>query len=65
MAVCKGCEKRYIGCHSECDDYIKERQELDKKNAEIRKQKESRMSLNYRKNMYEGATKHLKHKKGD
>ena len=22
QAPCKDCEKRYLGCHSECDDYI-------------------------------------------
>ena len=21
MSPCKGCENRYIGCHSKCDDY--------------------------------------------
>lgn len=27
-APCKGCTKRYLGCHSECNDYI----EYDKAN---------------------------------
>ncbi|MBR2388178.1 MAG: hypothetical protein IKB02_05350 [Clostridia bacterium] len=37
-APCKDCERRYLGCHSECADYIKysrERNEmLDKKHQE-------------------------------
>lgn len=31
---CKGCTKRYIGCHAECEDYKKFRAEKDEKNAE-------------------------------
>lgn len=23
MTPCKGCEKRHVGCHSECEDYKK------------------------------------------
>ncbi len=28
-APCKDCEKRKIGCHSSCDDYLKFREWLD------------------------------------
>lgn len=38
---CKGCEKRYPGCHSKCEGYISWRAELDKRNAEIRAEKEA------------------------
>lgn len=33
---CKGCEKRYIGCHSECEDYIQETKELKERNEKIK-----------------------------
>ena len=26
---CKGCEKRYVGCHSTCEGYLKARAEGD------------------------------------
>lgn len=29
-APCKDCEKRYLGCHSSCDDYISYRKDRDK-----------------------------------
>lgn len=29
MSCCKGCEKRSIGCHSSCEDYIDYREELE------------------------------------
>ena len=29
---CDGCEKRRVGCHSECEAYIKYREALDKYN---------------------------------
>ncbi len=41
---CKGCEKRYPGCHSKCSGYISWRAELDKRNAEIRAEKEAETS---------------------
>lgn len=25
---CYGCEKRYLGCHAECEEYKKQREEL-------------------------------------
>ena len=35
---CKGCEKRYLTCHAECDDYKRyqtlRRQELDRKSED-------------------------------
>lgn len=29
---CKGCEKRHVGCHSECEAYQKYRESLDRYN---------------------------------
>ena len=37
IKCCKDCNKRYIGCHSECNNYKKEREQLDKENKERRK----------------------------
>jgi len=30
ITCCKDCEERYIGCHSKCEKYIKEKQTLEK-----------------------------------
>ena len=30
---CLHCDKRYVGCHSECPDYLKDRATLDKLKA--------------------------------
>ena len=30
---CRGCDKRYVGCHSKCPDYLKDRATLDKLKA--------------------------------
>lgn len=32
-------DKRHVGCHSHCGDYIKERAELDARNEKIKAQK--------------------------
>ena len=37
---CYRCEKRQIGCHASCEDYLKERAERDALNQEIRAKKE-------------------------
>lgn len=34
ITCCKGCEKRFPGCHSECEDYLEERRKLDEYNEE-------------------------------
>lgn len=39
IGVCKNCTNRYIGCHSVCEKYIKEKQQYDLNKAEIRKAK--------------------------
>lgn len=31
MKCCKNCLKRIIGCHANCPDYAKEKEELEKK----------------------------------
>ena len=34
---CKGCDKRYVGCHAKCENYIKFRKELTKRKEKERK----------------------------
>lgn len=43
MAVdfsCKGCKDRYVGCHSKCEKYKKEKEAVNKKH-EIEKKNKS------------------------
>ncbi len=35
---CKDCEKRYVGCHSKCTEYVDFRKRLDAEN-EVRQKK--------------------------
>lgn len=37
--VCYHCRDRYIGCHGECEKYIKEKEERDKQRLDIKKKK--------------------------
>lgn len=30
ITCCKDCTKRHIGCHASCEDYIKQKTELDR-----------------------------------
>ena len=30
ITCCKGCEERYVGCHSKCEKYITQKQTLEK-----------------------------------
>ena len=36
---CFGCEKRTVGCHSTCEDYLEFRKQKDNENTEIQKSK--------------------------
>ena len=36
---CRECTDRYLGCHSKCEKYIREKAENDAINEEIRKKK--------------------------
>ena len=35
-APCKGCEKREVGCHATCEDYLTYRELKDEQNAELK-----------------------------
>lgn len=39
IAPCKGCKKRYPGCHAKCDDYKAWRKIVDDKQKAIREEK--------------------------
>lgn len=41
VSCCKDCDKRYVGCHSECEDYILEKQDHDKKSEIIRSKRKA------------------------
>lgn len=37
--TCKNCEKRHIGCHSDCEDYAEQRRVIDEMKKKISDQK--------------------------
>jgi len=41
ITCCKDCAKRYLGCHDKCEDYLKQRKELDELNKKIKAQKQA------------------------
>lgn len=45
---CKGCEKRHVGCHSECGSYKEFRAEVDDISAKRREAAERNMRLRSR-----------------
>lgn len=45
IECCLNCQKRSGGCHSTCEEYKKQRAELDETNAEILKKKETQKSI--------------------
>ena len=45
IKCCFECQKRYVGCHSECADYIKERAEANNETKRIRVEKNKRTSV--------------------
>lgn len=48
--ICKGCKKRYAGCHSECAEYLAEKimEQPEKEEYEKQKQKAVAISGDYR-----------------
>lgn len=40
ISCCMLCQKRYIGCHSNCEKYIEERKSFDELKEKQRKEKE-------------------------
>jgi len=42
---CRGCEKRYLGCHDHCEDYKAFKAEIEERK---RREKEFRSPINYK-----------------
>lgn len=40
ITVCKKCKDRYVGCHSNCEAYIKERDEFEQLKKQIEQEKQ-------------------------
>ena len=40
IKCCKDCTERYIGCHSDCDRYNKEKSDIDKYKAIVQSHKD-------------------------
>ena len=40
-APCKGCSKRHLGCHANCEEYLDFRKWKTELNEKIRKEKEA------------------------
>ena len=55
---CKGCEKRHVGCHSECESYIKYSESLKEYNEYAHKKRMERFDIEDYKSR--GAIKQLK-----
>ena len=48
IRCCYGCDKRYVGCHSVCKDYINEKKSYDlKKNKEFKAKLGAKLNRNY------------------
>ena len=45
IKCCFNCEKRQLYCHSTCEDYKKERAEMDETNEGMRKQKDLELGI--------------------
>ena len=41
--VCHLCDKRYLGCHSNCEDYLEWRQQFEEEKEYIRTQRKRDM----------------------
>lgn len=50
ITCCKNCAKRHMGCHSNCDDYKRESEELQASKAVLRAEQDAYVELTeYRK----------------
>lgn len=45
QAPCMNCERRYVGCHAECEDYKEFRKLADKMSEEFRKKKNKHLDI--------------------
>ena len=50
---CKGCQKRYVGCHSQCKEYIEQHEE------HLRQKKQAKKADDVRRYKNEGLRRYL------
>ena len=43
---CKGCEKRYVGCHASCEEYLEARRKGDELKEKMLREKHKRNDIN-------------------
>lgn len=43
--ACKGCQKRFVGCHASCEDYKKFKEGLKKQNDLIYRKKQKQIDI--------------------
>lgn len=46
IRCCKDCDKRHLGCHTQCETYKEQKKNFEETKAEWRKQKELENGLN-------------------
>jgi hypothetical protein len=63
-APCKGCEERYVGCHSKCRKYIDYKTNLDMINKSKRMASEVAY-VGFRRQQDLKINRELKHKRGN
>lgn len=42
---CKECDKRYVGCHGECQDYLDYRMEMDSRREDYQDRQKKEMDI--------------------
>lgn len=53
---CKDCEKRHVGCHSDCPDHIKDREEYEQLKKQIEDAKsQDRLYKDYKNKLFSKA----------
>lgn len=59
---CKDCEKRKVGCHSTCEDYMKEKRQREELKRKIYKERDKERDILYQEvNRNERLKKGVKH----
>ena len=59
---CKDCEKRKVGCHSTCEDYLKEKRQREELKRKIYKARDKERDILYQEvNRNERLKKGVKH----
>lgn len=59
-SCCQNCTKRYVGCHSKCEDYKQYKIENEKKKKYVNDSRETANQIAY--NLKKGSTYYCKNK---